>query len=178
MQPFDLCRCELDGVNLVEASAGTGKTHALTGLFLRLIVEKNVTPQQILVITYTNAATAELKKRVRDKLIAAQKAFQGNGDDHDDELLTFLAQRYSSAVERKTVLQRIRLALADYDETAIYTIHGFCDRVLRENAFESGTLFDSEIIANEQSLVNEFVSDFWETFLPTWMNKPLTPWAR
>lgn len=171
MQPFDLCRCELDGINLVEASAGTGKTHALTGLFLRLIVEKDLTPPQILVITYTNAATGELKKRIRDQLIAAQRAFQGEGGDNDDELLTFLAQRYSSPAMRKTVLQRIRLALADYDETAIHTIHGFCDRVLRENAFEGGTLFDAEIIANEQSLVSEFVSDFWRKHL--YENHPL-----
>jgi len=170
LQPFDLSRCELSGVNLIEASAGTGKTHALTGLFLRLIIENNLTPPQILVITFTNAATAELKSRIREKLISAQKAFQGK-DKGDDELIRFLLERYASESQKKTILKQISLALADYDETAICTIHGFCDRVLRENAFESGTIFDAEIVANQQGIVGEFVSDFWRKHI--YENHPL-----
>lgn len=157
--PFDVCRCELNGVNLIEASAGTGKTHALTGLYLRLVVEKHLTPQQILVITFTNAATAELKMRIRKRLTEAISNFQSASSD--DELLACWRKRYASDPQRKQILKQIRLALADYDETAIHTIHGFCNRILTENAFESGTLFDVEMIGNQQSLVDEFVSDFW-----------------
>ena len=75
MIPFDAIKCPLTGVNLIEASAGTGKTHALASLYLRFILEKELAPRQILVITYTKAATAELKRRIRKILQEAQTAF-------------------------------------------------------------------------------------------------------
>ena len=159
MQPFDLSRCPLNGVNLIEASAGTGKTHALAGLYLRLIIEDKLTPQQILVITFTNAATAELKNRVRKMLNSARQAFQiGSADD---ELFQNLLEKYSAGEQRKSIVRQLTRVLANYDETAIYTIHGFCDRILRENAFESGMMFDAEIIANQRHIEEEFAADYW-----------------
>ena len=159
MQPFNLSKCPLDGVNLIEASAGTGKTHALAGLYLRLIIENKLSPQQILVITFTNAATAELKGRIRKMLNSATQAFQTG--DTADELCQSLLEIYSDEQQRKSVLHQLTRVLADYDETAIYTIHGFCDRILRENAFESGMMFDAEIISNQQHIEEEFASDYW-----------------
>jgi exodeoxyribonuclease V beta subunit len=159
MQPFNLSQCPLSGVNLIEASAGTGKTHALAGLYLRLIIENKLAPQQILVITFTKAATAELKGRIRKMLHRARQAFQtGNSTD---ELFRSLLEKYTAEEQRKSILRQLAQVLANYDETAIYTIHGFCDRILRENAFESGIMFDAEIIANQQHIEEEFAADYW-----------------
>ena len=65
MKPFDLLNAPLDGVNLIEAGAGTGKTYNIEGLFVRLILETQLQVDQILVLTFTNAATEELKDRIR-----------------------------------------------------------------------------------------------------------------
>ncbi|MEN6623276.1 MAG: exodeoxyribonuclease V subunit beta [Smithella sp.] len=159
MIPFDAIQCPLSGVNLIEASAGTGKTHALTALYLRFILEAKITPDRILVITYTKAATAELKRRIRKMLQEAQTAFT-TGNAENSFLLDILNQ-YPTASARKKIADRLLRALANFDEAAIHTIHGFCQRILVENAFESSTMFDVEPIDNQQELELEFVEDFW-----------------
>ena len=68
MEPMNLRTAPLDGTTLIEASAGTGKTYTLTGLFVRLLLEKNLTVDQILVVTFTDAATEELRERIRKRL--------------------------------------------------------------------------------------------------------------
>ena len=82
MNKFDLINTPLSGINLIEASAGTGKTYAITGLFLRLILEKGLLVDQILVVTFTKAATGELKEKIRNILLQAKEAFlKGSGDE-------------------------------------------------------------------------------------------------
>jgi len=159
MIPFNAIQCPLSGVNLIEASAGTGKTHALTSLYLRFILEQKLAPRQILVITYTKAATAELKRRIRKMLQEAQTAFATG--IATDAFLQAVLEQYPAVLQRKRITGRLALALTNFDETAIHTIHGFCQRILLENAFESGTMFDAELIDNQQSLEQEFVEDFW-----------------
>jgi len=68
IRQFDLLNCPLEGTNLIEASAGTGKTYAICGLFVRLVLEKKLSVDKILVVTFTEAATAELKERIRVRL--------------------------------------------------------------------------------------------------------------
>ena len=75
MKPFDLLNAPLEGSNLIEASAGTGKTYNIEGLFIRLVLEMQLQVNQILVLTFTNAATEELKDRIRNKLVQARDAF-------------------------------------------------------------------------------------------------------
>jgi exodeoxyribonuclease V beta subunit len=159
MIPFNAIQCPLSGVNLIEASAGTGKTHALTSLFLRFVLEQKLAPRQILVITYTKAATAELKRRIRKMLQEAQTVF-ATGTAADSFLQTIL-EKSPAVSQRKRIVSQLALALTNFDETAIHTIHGFCQRVLMENAFESATMFDAELIDNQQGLEQEFVEDFW-----------------
>lgn len=159
MIPFNATQCPLSGVNLIEAGAGAGKTQALTSLFLRFILEGKLAPRQILVITYTRAATAELKRRIRKMLQAAQTAF-ATGNTADSFLQSILEQ-HPSAFQRKRITGRLALALTGFDEAAIHTIHGFCRRILLENAFESATMFDAELIDNQQGVEQEFVEDFW-----------------
>jgi exodeoxyribonuclease V beta subunit len=156
VQNFDLLNSPLKGTNLIEASAGTGKTYAITGLFLRLILEKCLSVNEILVVTFTEAATEELKDRIRNKLRRAMEAFSGGLSD--DALLNDLVKRNK---DTKTALALLREALRDFDKAAIFTIHGFSRRVLHENAFESGCLFDTELVTEQENLKREIVDDFW-----------------
>lgn len=159
MKSFDLFNCPLEGVNLIEASAGTGKTYALAGLFLRFLLEKKITARQILVITFTNAATAELKSRIRRMIVDARSAFLSG--ESSNAFISQLLGKYPDPGTRKSIVQQLNEALANYDEMAIYTIHGFCQRALSDNAFAGGLPFDMEFIADQKSLEKEFVEDFW-----------------
>jgi len=155
-QEFDLLNSPLQGTNLIEASAGTGKTYAITGLFLRLILEKALFVDQILVVTYTVAATEELRDRIRRKLREAIAAFSSG--QSGDQFLEDLVRKVRG---RQDAVARLQVALHDFDEAPIFTIHGFCQRTLHERAFESGSLFDTELITDPESLPEEIASDFW-----------------
>lgn len=158
VKKFDLLNSSLEGTNLIEASAGTGKTYTITGLFLRLILEKNFTVDEILVVTFTEAATGELRDRIRSKLRETIQAFSG-GPCED----AFLSELVKKQGDSMASLKCLTEALRDFDKAAIFTIHGFCMKMLRENAFESGSLFDTELITNQESLKREIVEDFWRT---------------
>lgn len=155
---FDLANTVLvPGTTLIEASAGTGKTFAIAGLCLRLIVEHDVPVQQILVTTYTVAATSELRDRIRRRLREALAAFQ-SGEAEDELLKQMLARNAESFPE---MCRRLDLALRNFDEAPIFSIHGFCHRMLGDKAFESGVLFDAELVPNQASLLREIADDFW-----------------
>lgn len=155
---FDLINSPLKGTNLIEASAGTGKTYIMAGLFLRLILEKGILVDKILAVTYTEAATEELRIRIRNRLKDSLQALQsGNVSDAKDELLKELLIKYAKS---ESALWRIKDALTRFDEASICTIHGFCHRMLAENAFESGSLFNAELVT-DSNLTQEIVYDFW-----------------
>ena len=156
VKEFDLLNSPLDAASLIEASAGTGKTYCIAGLFLRLVVEKNLPVDKILVVTYTEAATAELRDRIRSRLREAADAFL-TGRSRDQ----FLNSLVEKTADGQTALSRTREAIRAFDEAAIYTIHGFCRRVLHENAFESGGLFDTELISDQTDVTRQIVLDFW-----------------
>lgn len=163
MKDFDLLACPLAGTNLIEAAAGTGKTYAIAGLYIRLVVEKGLSPGQILVMTYTVAATEELKERIRNNLRDAAWAFaQGTSDD---PFLKGLLERCDTESGRKLVHNRLRDALRNFDEAAVFTIHGFCQRMLQEHAFESGSFFDAKMITDQEEIKREMIEDFWRTHL-------------
>ena len=155
-EPFDIFSVPLYGTNLIEASAGTGKTYTIAGLFLRLIVEKRLTVDQILVVTFTKAATEELKQRIRARLLEARQAFK-DGESNDELLMQLLHQSRNPMIS----LARISDAIRDFDACAIFTIHGFCQRILHENAFETGSLFDTELVTEQRDLLLPICEDFW-----------------
>ena len=162
MQPFDLLNAPLEGINLIEASAGTGKTYNIEGLYIRLILEKKLQAEQVLVLTFTNAATEELKDRIRTKLVMAKEAFAG--EPSEDPLIGALVKRHPDPEEAGTLIHE---ALVDFDRASIFTIHGFCQRILHENAFETHNAFDTELITDRAGLLQEVVDDFWRrTFYP------------
>ena len=158
----------LDGVRLVEASAGTGKTFTLATLVTRLVVERDLRVGQVLAVTFTEAATQELRRRIRDRLMLALALLDApDGDDTGDAeaALTrdiLLAHRARSDESPAALRRRLRQAAMDIDLAAIFTIHGFCARVLREHALESGQGFDPpELLGNDRGLREELAADLW-----------------
>ncbi|MFH1214995.1 MAG: exodeoxyribonuclease V subunit beta [Pseudomonadota bacterium] len=162
MQNLDLSTCGLEGTNLIEASAGTGKTYTIAALFLRLIVEKNIPIEKILVVTFTRAATDELKERLYAVLHNAREVFSGR-EDCRDEFLAKLREKPDAAPNEK--LDRLRRAIRDFDECAIYTIHSFCQRQLVDNAFAGGSLYDTRVVADLSEMIMDCLRDFWRSHI-------------
>ncbi|MGH8572195.1 MAG: UvrD-helicase domain-containing protein, partial [Gammaproteobacteria bacterium] len=146
----------LTGVQLIEASAGTGKTWTLSGIFLRLVVETDIAIGGILAVTFTRAATAELRERIRGRLGAMLDLLEGRGTD--DGLCALLAARLTDTGRAR---HKLRAALYGFDDAALYTIHGFCQRVLRDRAFASAMPFETEVLADAGELLGAVVADFW-----------------
>ncbi|MGZ8152639.1 MAG: UvrD-helicase domain-containing protein, partial [Methylovulum sp.] len=156
---FDPVKTSLrKGVNLIEASAGTGKTYAIAMLALRFVVEQDIPIEQLLVVTFTKAATEELKSRVRSRLAEAKKALTSDQNGIDDNILNWLN---NLDIAPELIKQRLSLALLDIDTASIFTIHGFCQRVLREHALESGQLFDAELTDDLVAIKQSCADDFW-----------------
>jgi len=150
----------LEGVQWIEASAGTGKTWTLADLYLRLLLEKELPPQRILVVTYTRAATAELRQRLRDRVAACRDALAAGaapGAPDLEELAADARERGSVEAWRS----RLDRALHAFDEAAVFTVHGFCQRVLEDLAFESGADFERELLPDATALVDDLARDFW-----------------
>lgn len=146
------------GINLIEASAGTGKTFTIAMLVLRFVVEQGFPVESLLVVTFTKAATEELRGRVRQRLSQARQLLAGKTDAGDPVLKTWLA---GLTLTPETIRSRLDQALLNIDQAAIYTIHGFCQRVLKDFALESGQLFDAELSGEVDSIKLACVDDFW-----------------
>ena len=158
-QELDLFATPLAGIGLIEASAGTGKTWTITGLYVRLIAEEGYRVEQVLVVTYTKAATAELRERIRLRLAEALAGMAGAAPV--DGFCRTLVERASAVGLRGLSMRRLQTAIRNFDEAAIFTIHGFCQRVLADSAFESGMAFETELAPDESSVIQEVVDDFW-----------------
>ena len=160
MKTLNHATVELSGMNLIEASAGTGKTYAIASLYLRLLLEKELLPEQILVVTYTEAATQELRGRIRSRIREALEVMEGC--ETSDAFLEELYEKASRSGLKK-VRDLLERALGAFDTASIFTIHGFCLRALQDNAFESGSLYDTELVTDQTGLLRDIVDDFWRT---------------
>jgi exodeoxyribonuclease V beta subunit len=179
-KPFNASGSPLGlGVNLIEAAAGTGKTYAIAMLVLRFVVEQGLDIQNILVVTFTKAATEELKERIRRRLLEARQAFKaGHTVEVDDTLRDWLDKL---ELEEALIRQRLDLALLNIDQAAIFTIHGFCQRVLAEHALASGQMFDCELSGDISAIRQQISDDFWRRQLyprPVWQAVLLTAVCR
>jgi exodeoxyribonuclease V beta subunit len=163
---LDPLRLPLAGTQLIEASAGTGKTWTIAALYLRLVLGHGGgtprLPAQILVMTFTKAATAELRERIRERLAEAADAFRGHRDA--DDFLRALIDEYPDHDLRARAARRLELAAQWMDEAAVFTIHGWCQRMLSQHAFDSGEMAADGVIADEAELLAEAVRDYWRRF--------------
>ena len=160
---LDVFACPLDGVNQIEASAGTGKTWNICALYVRLLLEKNLNADQILVVTFTKAATAELHERIRGRLAELHRAIEMD-DDGDDPFIRRLFETTlapENGIEREAALKVVRRALRTFDQAAIHTIHAFCQRALQEAPFAAAMPFAFEMEADDAALRFELAADFW-----------------
>src|SRR5690606_28449416 len=133
----------LQGVRFIEASAGTGKTFTLATLVVRLVLERALPAERILAVTFTEAATPELRARVRRRLVLAAALATGTADAEGSREARRTAQLIHTHLQGGTesaaaLARRLRVAADSIDQAAVFTIHGFCARVLREHALESG----------------------------------------
>lgn len=152
---------------LVEASAGTGKTYNIQNVYLRLILHHRLTVQQILVVTFTNAATRELRERLRKALLECSYSIDAppsaTPDDEEQRARAAIALANPTADTEvaRELKRRLQVALMDFDSAAIFTIHGFCKRVLERYAFECGHDPDAELMTEQRGIIRETCQDWW-----------------
>ncbi|MEY4733673.1 MAG: RecBCD enzyme subunit RecB [Pseudomonadota bacterium] len=159
----------LRGSHLIEASAGTGKTWTIAALYVRLVLGhgsaetapvRPMLPQDVLVMTFTRAATRELSDRIRSRLTEAAQVFRGLLTVEDDFLNSLMAE-YPEGPQREQAAYRLALAAQAMDDAAVFTIDAWCQRMLREHAFDSGNLFEENLVGDEAALRLEAVQDYW-----------------
>jgi len=185
-QRLDPLTFPLRGSRLIEASAGTGKTFTLALLYTRLVLghgpdgaafERALMPPEILVVTFTDAATKELRDRIRARLVEAAAYFEvdlataagvvsehapevGPNDGSERDPLWSLRADYAPE-QWSACARRLRLAAEWMDEAMISTIHGWCYRMLKEHAFDTRGLFQRELVTDQTDLIAEIVRDYW-----------------
>lgn len=192
----------LKGSHLVEASAGTGKTWTIAALYVRLVLGhgeglgRPLSPSEILVMTFTKAATRELSDRIRRRLVEAARFFReaeatgaggeaaeaGTSDEERDagaatsartadntttarpeadDFLRALRAAYPAGKDRDQAAWRLAAAAEAMDDASVHTIDAWCQRMLREHAFDSGCLFDEELQPNETQMLRQAAQDYW-----------------
>ncbi len=163
MDSFNLLEHQFQrGATLIEASAGTGKTFSIAMMVLRMVAEQNIPIEQILVVTFTKAATEELRERVRSRLAQARALLSGE-DTHTES--DPLLRQWCTQVDPKHAHPRLVAALADIDQANIFTIHAFCQRVLQDYPLESGQAFSLELTNDLNALKSRVLQDFWRKHL-------------
>ena len=196
--PLDALTFPLFGRRLIEASAGTGKTYTIASLFIRLLLGHGkqalghgkqehgeqtdstldlttqtahhcpLTVDKILVVTFTEAATAELRSRIRERIRETRLAFiAGSSKD------AYCQQLIEDSINIEHDTRLLRFAELQMDEASIFTIHGFCQRMLQQNAFESGSLFQQTLLEDDSDILSQACNDFWRAHFYQ-LSTPLT----
>jgi exodeoxyribonuclease V beta subunit len=188
---FNPLTMPLTGVHSISASAGTGKTYAITTLYLRFLLDPatQCSVDSILVTTFTEAATAELKDRLRSRLKEALRLLERCASAADAESLAAEGRADAIVVELlhavggwnedcgQRVRERLEDALLSFDQAPVYTIHGFCNRILQDLVFETGSRFDAELVTSTKPLLDEAVCDFVARWWTT-PDAPLAGWLK
>lgn len=161
----------LSGLHVIEASAGTGKTWTVAALYVRLVLghvpdsselNSGLYPPQILVMTFTEAATAELRGRIRERLSQAARFFRHG--EHECFRVDDFLRTLRSAIDPDhwpTCAYRLDMAAQWMDDAAIFTIHGWSSRMLKTHAFDSASLFQQSRVEDSDRLKLTAVQDYW-----------------
>ena len=170
----------LNGSSLIEASAGTGKTFTIAILYVRLVLghgqpkgsalAAGMLPPNLLVVTFTDAATKELRDRIRTRLTQAAEVFSSTSDSIQASAETALIHQlrdesYPDPATWPDCRKKLLLAAEWMDEAAVSTIHAWCNRMLTEHAFDSGSLFRLSLETDQSELLDEVARDYWRTFI-------------
>lgn len=157
----------LSGMRLIEASAGTGKTYTIANLYLRHVLAGRE-PAEILVVSFTRAATEELQQRIHARLYQAQQML-ASGQSPDDEFLGLLLEQHLAldSNQQRRCEALLQHALRGMDEAMISTIHGFCHAALQDHALLSNRQFESETIGSDD--------DYWERAIKDWWRRTTYP---
>ncbi|WP_417516439.1 exodeoxyribonuclease V subunit beta [Marinobacter sp.] len=185
----------LNGSSLIEASAGTGKTFTIAILYVRFVLghgqpegsplAAGMLPPNLLVVTFTDAATKELRDRIRTRLTQAAEVFSSNGENLQPTPETALIHQlrddsYPDPATWPDCRKKLLLAAEWMDEAAVSTIHAWCNRMLTEHAFDSGSLFRLSLETDQSELLDEVARDYWRTFIyplsPVLMDEVLSHW--
>ncbi|RYJ04977.1 MAG: exodeoxyribonuclease V subunit beta, partial [Actinomycetales bacterium] len=162
------------GTLLLEASAGTGKTWAIAALVTRFVAEGHARLEDLLVVTFGRAASAELKDRVRERLVEAEAVLAGLvAAPAGDELLTLLVD--GDEEERSARRRRLRRAIGQFDEATITTTHGFCHAVLRSLGTTGDVEPGSALVEDDLDIVDDVVSDLYLRAVGRGATPPFTP---
>ncbi|CUA85601.1 exodeoxyribonuclease V subunit beta [Pseudidiomarina woesei] len=166
----------LHNSRLIEASAGTGKTYTIAALYLRLVLGHKTPrcykPDELLVVTFTEPATEELRDRIRANLSEAAAYFRGDISVKDPFLIDLKAE--FPVTEHPHCGRLLDLAAQAMDEAAVHTIHGWCNRMLREHAFASGSLFTQQLNTDTAAMWEQVSHDYWRTFVSVLSESELT----
>jgi exodeoxyribonuclease V beta subunit len=157
---FDVCGQLPQGTTVLEASAGTGKTFTVAALATRYVAEGVAELPELLLVTFGRAATSELRDRVRERLVSAERALrEPDARQSDDDLIAYLASVQDDELVRRQ--QRLTRALAQFDAATIATTHGFCQQMLVSLGVLGDVDADAVLVPDLADLGNEVVDDLY-----------------
>jgi exodeoxyribonuclease V beta subunit len=161
MSALDIYQLPLADTQLIEASAGTGKTWTIAGLYIRLLLQSQRRVNEILVVTFTKAATAELRERLRERIVQVEQALNAGPDhkEHNDVFCQWAVETFTGT-QLAVAKQQLEAAHRCFDEAAIFTIHGFCQRMLTE-AQMPALLVEPDIVPDERDILPALVQEAW-----------------
>ena len=162
MQPYEKCHVHSGQRIVIEAAAGTGKTHNITRIVARIIMERpDVTIDKMVIVTFTRAAAAELKTRISQLLTQLEYAV-ATGTHAQEELIQKILKELPESQHAEVlaaIRKRLRIALLNLDTAAIGTIHSFASRCLTENGFDSNLKFGFSLSESTDGIINDFLND-------------------
>lgn len=166
---------QFEGLHLIEASAGTGKTYTLSSLMVRIFLEKYL-PNQVIATTFTRAAAAELKTRIRLRLVeileflepfrdVLEQDIQAKALQESDPLKQQVLQNFAPRIAY--ACERLKLVIDQLDELFVGTLDSFSQKLLREFAFESGKIERAEITEDAKSYTRQLIHDVLREWIQT-----------
>ncbi len=165
LNPLDPLTLPLTGTNLIEASAGTGKTYTIAALYVRLILGHGIanplSPKEILVVTFTDAATEELRDRIRNRLSESAQYFRNQISTQDKFLIELRKDCQTKNLNLNMCARNLEVAANYMDEAAVFTIHSWCNKMLQQHAFDSGSPFKQNVNTDDAELLNNVIRDYW-----------------
>ena len=166
---LNVLECPLTGTVVVEAGAGTGKTYNIESLYVRLILQQEAKTSEILAVTFTEAAAKELRTRIRARLTEVRQALEPSDKDKKHEWKNAIDGKLvenlvANGIEKSVLLNRCREALADFDAAPVFTIHGFCRRMLNDHTFESGIRYGQEMRGDPQENIDNAYLNFYRRY--------------